>query len=186
MGIAACRCAMIASINFESQYSLSCSRPFARQVWPPSSKFQRGSFFSFRAALWLEAFVLASMASERTALESTTLIFVTSSTVPPAVGATKAHVPHESNANCQTSGFPDACTRRFKRLFAEALFYAAFRPLFRLGGRWSASIPSDTALPCQEKLLTPYRTTGFRLGSDKGVRCSHSPSGILRRKPGLT
>ena len=29
-------------------------------------------------------------------------------------------------------------------------------------------IPSDTALPCQEKLLTPYRTTGFRLGSDKG------------------
>src|SRR5438552_4650267 len=30
----------------------------------------------------------------------------------------------------QTSGFPDACTRRFKRLFAEALFYAAFRPLF--------------------------------------------------------
>ena len=82
--------------------------------------------------------------------------------------------------------FLNSSHRWFERLSAATSFYAAFRPLFRLDRRWSASIPSDTALPCQEKLLTPYRTTGFRLGSDKGVRCSHSPSGILRRKPGLT
>ena len=34
-------------------------------------------------------------------------------------------------------------TRWFKRVRAATLIFATFRPLFRLGGRWSASIPSD-------------------------------------------
>jgi hypothetical protein len=37
-------------------------------------------------------------------------------------------------------------TRWFKRLRAATSFFAGFRPLFRLGGRWSASIPSDHSL----------------------------------------
>jgi hypothetical protein len=34
-------------------------------------------------------------------------------------------------------------TRWFKRVRAATLIFATFRPLFRLGGRWSASIPFD-------------------------------------------
>ncbi len=42
----------------------------------------------------------------------------------------------------QISGFSKPSPIRwFERVSAATSFYAAFRPLFRLGGRWSASIP---------------------------------------------
>ena len=36
-------------------------------------------------------------------------------------------------------------TQWFKRLHAATSIFATFRPLFRFGGRWPASIPSEAA-----------------------------------------
>src|ERR1035437_2293236 len=48
-------------------------------------------------------------------------------------------------ANPSISGFPKPLpTHRLRRVQSAVSFYAAFRPLFRLGGRWSASIPCGT------------------------------------------
>ena len=51
----------------------------------------------------------------------------------------------QKRTNPAISGFPKPLpTRWFKRLRAATSICATFRPLFRLGGRWSASIGSET------------------------------------------
>src|ERR1035438_10318485 len=55
-------------------------------------------------------------------------------------------------------------TRWFKRVRAATLIFATFRPLFRLGGRWSASIPFDHAYcllaSCTKHVRLASRTKG--------------------------
>jgi len=53
------------------------------------------------------------------------------------------HTDGRRRANPAISGFPKPLPIRWsKRLRAAISIYATFRPMFRLGGRWSASIPS--------------------------------------------
>jgi len=56
---------------------LVLKRPFARHVPSTSSRFQRGNTFGFCVALWQGAVVLASRASEKTAVEKIVLILFT-------------------------------------------------------------------------------------------------------------
>ena len=57
------------------------------------------------------------------------------------IGAAK-----RSLQNGTISRFPKPLsTERLKRLRAATSIYATFRPLFRLGSRWSASIPSEAS-----------------------------------------
>jgi hypothetical protein len=64
-------------MSLDSQYSLSCNRPFARHVWFTSSKFQRAKLLDFRVALWPETGIEAYSAIKKTIIAAAAPIVVT-------------------------------------------------------------------------------------------------------------